>query len=116
MASSSRKDIVAELSKRKIKISFGEQFRKGISDSYETILGISKESLSTSLRQKFDTEINTFYYYVPTCMEKCKRNKPYMLRRFSDYFDKDFNLEETSDDHMEVCICLFLNIFLTQLS
>ena len=110
MALSSRKTILTELQKRKIPIKYGEKFRAGISDSLELILGVSKESLSTSLRKKFDTEVETFYHYVPKSLEKCGRNKPYMLRRFSDYFDNDFVLEETvEDDDMEVCNYFFLD-------
>ena len=112
MALSSRKTILTELTKRKIPIKYGEKFREGISSSLELILGVSKESLSISLRTKFDTEVETFYHYVPTCMEKCGRNKPYMLRRFSDYFDNDFVLEETVDnDDMEVCNYYFTRLF-----
>ena len=107
MALSSRKTILTELTKKKIPIKYGEKFREGIGSSLELILGVSKESLSISLRTKFDTEVETFYHYVPTCMEKCGRNKPYMLRRFSDYFDNNFVLEETVDDHMEVCNYFF---------
>ena len=90
---SSRKKILTDLTKRKIHIKYGSVFRDSVSESLEMILGISKESLSDQQRKLFDTEVKTFYDYVPSCLSKAKGNKKFMLKRFAKYFDEDFVLD-----------------------
>ena len=76
-----------------------QEFKKGIQETLEEILVVSRANLSVAESKRFDQEANEFYSYVPKCLKKAGRNKKRMKNRFKVYFDKVISLET-----VQVCI------------
>ena len=87
--------------KKKVKAQYGEEFKNGIIDTLQEILGVSKSDLSPAKAKKFDDEVNQFYTYVPDCLKKANRDKKRMKVRFKAYFDRPIVLPEA--DTVQVC-------------
>ena len=87
--------------KKKVKVQYGEEFKNGIIDTLQEILGVSKSDLSPAKTKKFDDEVNQFYTYVPDCLKKANRDKKRMKVRFKAYFDRLIVLPEA--DLVQVC-------------
>ena len=79
--------------KKQVKARCGEEFKNGIEETLQEILGVSKVDLSVAATKKFNLEANEFYSYVPKCLQKAGRVKKRMLSRFKDYFEKVISLE-----------------------
>ena len=88
-----RETLFNKLIQKEIKPKRGEEFKNGIDETLEEILGVSKSSLSVAETKKFNEEANEFYSYVPKCLQKAGRVKKRMLSRFKDYFEKVISLE-----------------------
>ena len=74
----------------------GETFRSGIVQNLEEILGVSRQDLSSEKLNKFDSEVEEFHSYVPSCLNKCHRNRKRMLKRFKKYFNRPIVLPSDS--------------------
>ena len=88
-----RKTLFNKLLQKEIKPKFGDEFKNGIDETLEELLGVSKASLSVAETKKFNEEANEFYSYVPQCLAKANRDKNRMKTRFKKYFDKVISLE-----------------------
>ena len=97
-----RKMLFNKLVQKEIKPKLGEEFKNGIDETLEEILGVSKASLSVAETKKFNEEANEFYSYVPRCLAKANRDKNRMKARFKKYFDKEISLETRYVFHITV--------------
>ena len=92
--------------KKQVKVKCGEEFKNGIEETLQEILGVSKVDLSEAETRKFNLEANEFYSYVPQCLKKAGRVKKRMLSRFKDYFDKVISLQS-----VQVCwLCILFSL------
>ena len=92
--------------KKQVKAKFGDEFKNGIEETLQEILGVSKVDLSVAETKRFNQEANEFYSYVPQCLKKAGRVKKRMLSRFKDYFEKVISLES-----VQVCwLCILFSL------
>ena len=96
-----RKSLLDLLTKKKVAIVYSLDFNASVSEAFEQLLNISKESLCDDLRAQFDKEVLQFSKGVPSRLKKCHRDKSLMIKRYPDYFDKEIILVPSK-------VCMYL--------